>query len=171
MRCDSRLKRALSLLAAALVCAAAADAPAATSVAQASSAVDLKAVHYWRLFTGPDGETHTERLEWPAHALDELGSSTGIVQFYSAAASSAIVISGKPGWVSPMHSVGDGRELVLVMKGLSIGHFSDGHSQMFVPGDIVLLEDRGSKGRAVEFGALGYVGLTIPLAAEPPPAK
>ncbi len=126
--------------------------------------VDLSTARYWHMFTGTDGETHVEQLRWPAKFMNELGSKQSIAQFFAATAKSMIVISGKPGWTSPMHNVGNGRELDVVLAGSSTGHFAGGRTQRFTAGDIVLVEDTGSRGRAVEFGPEGYLAVSVQLA-------
>jgi len=118
----------------------------------------------WRAYTGTDGETHFERIHLTGPAMQQFGIADAVRHLYVGDATSLVLIVGKPGFQSPAHNVGSGRELGLVVRGSATAFFGKGESREFHAGDLTLFEDTGSRGRSVRFGPDGYVGLTIPLA-------
>jgi quercetin dioxygenase-like cupin family protein len=118
----------------------------------------------WRAFTGEDGETHFQRIHLSGKKMQEFGIADAVTRLYADDAISVVLIVGKPGFQSPAHNVGAGRELGLVVRGSATAFYGKGESHVFRPGDLTLFEDTGSKGRSVRFGPDGYVGLTVPLA-------
>jgi len=122
------------------------------------------ALDAWRAFTGKDGETHFEHIRLSGPTMRAFGIADAVTKLYAGDALSVVLITGKPGFQSPAHNVGPGRELGLVVRGSATAFYGKGESHVFRPGDLTLFEDTGSKGRSVRFGPDGYVGLTVPLA-------
>ena len=94
----------------------------------------------FRLFTGPDGESHIEELS--AEALKEI-SLDGAQMSFS-------VSQREPGTFSDYHPAPFRRWQVGV-QGRTIIGLSDGTSHTFGPGDVRLIEDTTGKGHTTTY--------------------
>ncbi|MFC1915962.1 hypothetical protein ACFLW4_04630 [Chloroflexota bacterium] len=94
-----------------------------------------------RLFTGPDGESHFEDIEFPLQnkassglRSSELLKATGI-RFGEMGA------DYKPYWHPAPH-----RQIVITLEGRGEIEISDGTKRQFGPNDVVLAEDTTGRG-------------------------
>ena len=122
----------------------------------------LDLFRYFRMQTGPDGASHVSAALWRDAVPDPV--SSGLFDFFRAPARHLNLVSAKPGYRTPPHNVGAAAELDVVLRGSSTGLYGNGATQLFRSGDMVLIDDKGSKGRAVRIGDDGYLALSVNLA-------
>lgn len=121
----------------------------------------LDRFRYFRMQTGPDGASHVSAALWRDAVPDPV--SSGLLDFFRAPARHLNLVSAKPGYRTPPHNVGAAAELDVVLRGSSTGLYGNGATQLFQSGDMVLIDDKGSKGRAVRIGDEGYLALSVNL--------
>jgi quercetin dioxygenase-like cupin family protein len=107
-----------------------------------------------RLFTGPDGKTHVEKLSLESHPeLGQLQAATGIV-----------FRSVPPGHFMDWHPA-PRRQFVITLSGEGEIGLEDGSVHRFGAGHVTLAEDLTGKGHTTRVvGNVPRVTATIPLA-------
>ncbi len=140
---------ALVVLIAALVLAWRAETNQDVAAAQARKPIVMT-----RVYTGPDGLSHTEQVEMKLDGNNtEMMQATG-VQFSRRA----------PGPVSDWH-VGPRRQFVITLSGRGELEMGDGTKVPIGPGHINLIEDTTGKGHTTRnIGPEDRIVVTIPLA-------
>jgi hypothetical protein len=126
-------------------------------------AADAK-LRVFRIYSDSAGVSHIARIDWAPVSHDAFGQHAVMQQYFASPATKAIVVGGAAGFHSPPHNTGGAREIVFILAGSSSTRTSDGATQDFHAGDIVLLEDVSGPGASVGFGPQGYLGLAIVLA-------
>ena len=108
----------------------------------------------WRLYTGVDGQSHVEKIDWRATGDWTKGMRTTDIKFGE----------WPVGKFMDWHPA-PRRQLVIILSGqLEIG-LSDGTKHVFGAGDARLVEDTTGKGHTTrQLGAERCVTATIPLA-------
>lgn len=103
-----------------------------------------KPVSVTRLYTGPDGQSHSEQIEV---SLLPSGAVAGTYQS-SVAATKVAFLRCPPGWVNDLHTAGGvgGRQYVMTISGKGEVELPDGTKIPVTPGRIVLGEDLTGKG-------------------------
>ncbi len=122
-------------------------------------ALDL--FRYFSMQTGPDGASRVSAAVWRSAVADPVAA--GLFDFFRAPARHLNLVSAKPGYQTPPHNVGAAAELDVVLRGSSTGLYENGVTHLFHSGDMVLIDDKGSKGRAVRIGDDGYLALSVNL--------
>ncbi len=140
---------ALAVFVAALVFAWRAETNQDVAVAQAR-----KPIMMTRIFTGPDGLSHSEQVEMKLNGnVTEMMKATG-VEFSRRA----------PGPASDWH-VGPRRQFVITLSGRGELVLGDGTKVATGPGQINLIEDTTGKGHTTRnIGPEDRIVVTIPLA-------
>jgi len=110
----------------------------------------------FRLFTGPDGQSHVEPIELGRAAEWKAGLQTTQISFRESPA----------GNFQDWHPA-PRRQFVIILSGqLEIG-LGDGSKHVFGPGDARLVEDTTGKGHTTKVhGAIPCLTATIPLARQ-----
>lgn len=123
-------------------------------------------LHYTRLYTGPDGETHFEDVDMktsvrtltdkvPPLTLSELFLGTGVFFMHTQVTAE---------FQDPEFHISPQKMMIIQLTGTSIQECSDGTVRVFHPGDVALLEDTTGKGhRSRHIGDAISVAM-IPLA-------
>ncbi len=117
-----------------------------------------KPVTVTRLYTGPDGETHTDQVEvkfpggTPENQASEAMKTTGVE-----------IHRAPPGAVQPFHTA-PRRQYVVTLSGRGEVEVSDGHKVQLGPGQVLLVEDTTGKGHITRaLGTEDRVTMQIPL--------
>jgi hypothetical protein len=107
----------------------------------------------WRLYTGPDGKSHVEKIDYKDHADWVKGIPTTQISF------SEWHVGRFYDWHPAPR-----RQFVIILSGqLEIG-CGDGSKHMFGPGDARLVEDTTGQGHTTrQIGDVPCVTATIPL--------
>ncbi len=110
----------------------------------------------WRLYTGKDGQSHVEKIDWKATADWTKGMPTTQISF------SEWSVGKFMDWHPAPR-----RQFVIILSGqLEIG-LGDGTKHVFGPGDARLVEDTTGKGHTTrQLGNEPCVTATIPLAQQ-----
>ena len=110
----------------------------------------------WRLYTGTDGQSHVEKIEWKNLPDWTKGMPTTQISF------SEWPVGRTLDWHPAPR-----RQFVIILSGqLEIG-LGDGTSHIFGPGDARLVEDTTGKGHTTRtHGNVPCVTATVPLAAK-----
>ena len=117
----------------------------------------------YHIYSDSAGNSHIGQITWTPTEKPAFGHPDILHQYLAATAMKAVMIAGAPNYQSPFHNTGGYHELIYVLAGSSSGHTSDGSSQVFHAGDIILLEDTTGKGATFGFGPQGYLGLSVVL--------
>jgi quercetin dioxygenase-like cupin family protein len=109
----------------------------------------------WRLYTGADGQSHVEKIDWRAAPDWTKGMRTTQISFGEWPVGKFLDWHPAPR-----------RQFVIILSGqLEIG-LGDGTKHVFGPGDARLVEDTTGKGHTTrQLGNEPCVTATIPLAA------
>lgn len=121
-------------------------------------------MHYVRIYTGQNGETHFEDVILPTE-LRESPVSTAQVELANPLAATAVqfrrVIVDHPAQPHPAPR----RQLIVHVSGEAEVEVSDGEVRRFGPGSVVLVEDLTGKGHTTRrLGEAPRETLVIPLA-------
>src|SRR3972149_6013749 len=111
-----------------------------------------------RIYTGDDGQSHFEELDWP------FDSSQGPQSTKTQAALGAEFMYQPPGFVIDWHPA-PRRQYVITLQGQAEIVLGDGTSKVFGPGDVLLAEDvtgRGHFTRIVGEEARVSVRISLP---------
>ena len=110
----------------------------------------------WRLYTGKDGQSHVEKIDWKATADWTKGIPTTQISF------SEWSVGKFMDWHPAPR-----RQFVIILSGqLEIG-LGDGTKHIFGPGDARLVEDTTGKGHTTrQLGHEPCVTATVPLAQQ-----
>ena len=110
----------------------------------------------WRLYTGSDGQSHVEKIDWRATADWTKGMPTTQISF------SEWSVGKFMDWHPAPR-----RQFVIILSGqLEIG-CGDGSTQVFGPGDARLVEDTTGKGHTTRVvGGEPCLTATVPLAQQ-----
>lgn len=97
-----------------------------------------------RLYTGADGQSHTEQIEARLRPSDVPDGSSQV----SIGATKVTFFRAPPGWVSDWHNAGGvgGRQYVMTVSGKGEVELPDGKKVSLTPGMILLGEDLTGKG-------------------------
>jgi uncharacterized cupin superfamily protein len=117
----------------------------------------------YHIYSDAAGESHMGKITWTPIEKPAFGKPDILHQYFEGKAVAAVMIAGAPNYTSPFHSTGGFHELIYVLAGSSMGKTSDGSTQTFHAGDIILLEDVSGKGATFGFGPQGYLGLSVVL--------
>jgi hypothetical protein len=117
-----------------------------------------------RIYTGPDGLSHSEMQRELAQTTAYLGAS--LQQFHLGDPTNAIIMTGPPNFLYPKHAA-PYREIFLVLAGSMSIDLSDGTVQQAPTGSLVLFEDVTGAGHGGRFGACGYVALDLQYQVQP----
>ena len=118
-----------------------------------------KPVTITRLYTGPDGETHTEQAEMQFTGGSATNQTTQTVK-----ATGTELHRSPPGDVQPFHTA-PRRQYVVTLSGRGEIETSDGHKVQLGPGQVLLVEDTTGKGHITRaLAGEDRVTLQIPLA-------
>jgi uncharacterized cupin superfamily protein len=124
------------------------------------------AMRIYHIYADSTGASHIGTITWTPIEKPAFGKADILHQYIAADAVKAVMIAGAPNYQSPFHNTGGFHELIYVLAGSSSGHTSDGSSQVFHAGDIILLEDTKGKGAEFGFGPQGYLGLSVVLSED-----
>jgi len=111
-----------------------------------------------RLYTGPDGQTHGERIEIRLRPL-----SIGGEQSKTSAVSGMEFRRFPPGWMNDWHTAPK-RQYVITLSGRSEVEMTGGKKFVNNPGSVVLAEDLTGKGHITRtFGSEDWISVAIPV--------
>lgn len=110
----------------------------------------------WRLYTGPDGQSHIEPIDINAKPDWKSGLDTTKISFSESPA----------GKFQDWHPAPRRQFVIIVTGQLEIG-LGDGSKQVFGPGDARLVEDTTGQGHTTAvYGDQPCVTATVPLAQQ-----
>ena len=108
----------------------------------------------WRLYTGADGQSHVEKIDWEKQPDWTKGIPTTDIKFGH----------WPVGRFYDWHPA-PRRQFVIILSGQLVIGCGDGSKHMFGPGDARLVEDTTGKGHTTrQIGPEPCVTATIPLA-------
>lgn len=133
------------------------QAPPALSAEEGAAAQNHKPLMINRLFTGPDGQTHSEEIE------AKFGSGADIQGYKLLANGGAELRRAPPGRVADWHNA-PRRQYVITLSGHGELEISGGKKILVGPGSINLVEDVTGKGHITRtVGNEDRVTIQIPL--------
>jgi quercetin dioxygenase-like cupin family protein len=116
-----------------------------------------------RLYTGPDGQTHSEQIEVK---MRPASASAGPEESEPLQVAGARILRFPPGHVSSWHNATQ-RQYVVVAGGRGEVELADGTKMRFNPGQIVMAEDVTGKGHITRsVGSEDLVLMLIPFASQ-----
>jgi hypothetical protein len=133
----------------------------AQSAEDTAAAQKHKPVMITHIYTGPDGQTHTEEIE--AKFAPGGGNDT----YKLMANTGAELHRASPGRVSDWHTA-PRRQYVITLSGHGELEFSDGKKLSVGPGNIELVEDTTGKGHITRtVGSEDRVTIQVPISDHP----
>jgi hypothetical protein len=133
----------------------------AQSAEDAAAAQKHKPVMITHIYTGPDGQTHTEEIE------AKFAPAGGNDAYKLMANSGAELHRAPPGRVSDWHTA-PRRQYVITLSGQGELEFSDGKKLSVGPGNIELVEDTTGKGHITRtVGSEDRVTIQVPISDHP----
>ncbi|HEY7270646.1 MAG TPA: hypothetical protein VH951_12545 [Dehalococcoidia bacterium] len=116
----------------------------------------MEGAMYYRLFTGPDGESHFETLDFPFPGAGPAGAGT--------VDAASVLYNRFPAGHDMGWNPAPRRQYVIGLKGRTLLTMRDGSSLEVGPGDVVLAEDVTGGGHHTKMvGDDDRVSLVIPL--------
>ncbi len=116
-----------------------------------------------RIWTDDEGETHFVVASHPLELADFAPPAPPLGVSAVQAAADVRFIGAPAGWDSPPHPA-PRRQLVVMLRGLCEATTSDGEIRLFVPGDVVLLEDTSGAGHRTRVpGDESWLALVVVL--------
>lgn len=167
-------RRALMAGSLASVVAAVAVSDAGAAAASAAATRDVedllvpggKAVRILRVHTGADGETRVDEMMVEPKTRDFFGAKDGLREYLRRKARTVSLFSAPPNVDLPLHNTERG-EMFYMLTGSSTLILRDGTRYSIGAGDLVMMEDKGARGRLGKTGPEGYTALNIGYEIEP----
>jgi len=127
--------------------------------APAPAAAERTPVKVTRMYTGPDGKTHAEEIEWPLGAPNGASERSAVVPV-----AGLQFVRTSTAYDLDWHTA-PRRQLVVTVSGESEVVIGDGTRIRLYPGHIMLAEDTTGQGHlSKSIGGKDRVSLFIPLA-------
>ncbi len=120
-----------------------------------------------RTYTGPDNQSHIEKVELKGETKRFFNNTTVLTQFDLGDPSAVVIVYGHPNAFIPKHPA-PYREMFLILEGSSILELADGTKHQFTPGSLFIAEDTTGEGRTGRAGPCGYVALDIQFKPKKP---
>lgn len=141
----------------------------AVSACSSAMTTDLGAFKATRVFTGDDGHSHFEEIEFKGETLPfrlqgEQKPTPGFFKYYNSKATRITILRGPPNLDLPWHTAPtNAAEFFFMVQGSNTLITRSGNKLM-LPGSIVLFEDATGSGHAGKVGPEGYTVINVALA-------